>query len=104
MSIRDTSAQDRLIERKPSKRARMLWIGGAIAVVVVVALLAPAVKRMMSTDASVSASRIVIATVERGPFVRDIAAEGRVVAAISPTMYASSPGAVRSEEHTSELQ
>ncbi len=94
MSIRDTSAQDRLIERKPSKRARMLWIGGAIAVVVVVALLAPAVKRMMSTDASVSASRIVIATVERGPFVRDIAAEGRVVAAISPTMYASSPGAV----------
>ena len=94
MTIRDTSAQDRLIERKPSKRKRALLIGGIVAILVVIALLAPTVKRMLSTDASVSASRIVIATVERGPFVRDIAAEGRVVAAISPTLYATSPGAV----------
>jgi HlyD family secretion protein len=94
MTIRDTSAQDRLIERKPSKRKRLLWIGGGVAVLVVIALLAPTVKRLLSTDASVSASRIVIATVERGPFVRDIAAEGRVVAAVSPTMYATSGGDV----------
>ncbi|HJU09184.1 MAG TPA: efflux RND transporter periplasmic adaptor subunit [Rhodanobacteraceae bacterium] len=94
MTIRDTSAQDRLIERKPSRRKRLLWIGGGVAVLVVIALLAPTVKRLLSTDASVSASRIVIATVERGPFVRDIAAEGRVVAAVSPTMYATSGGDV----------
>ena len=94
MTIRDTSAQDRLIERKPSKRKRLLWIGGGVAVLVVIAVLAPTVKRLLSTDASVSASRVVIATVERGPFVRDIAAEGRVVAAVSPTMYATSGGDV----------
>ncbi|MER3546815.1 MAG: efflux transporter periplasmic adaptor subunit [Rhodanobacteraceae bacterium] len=94
MTIRDTSAQDRLIERKPSKRKRTILIGGIVATIVVIALLVPTVKRMLSTDASVSASRIVIATVERGPFVRDIAAEGRVVAAVSPTLYATSPGAV----------
>ncbi|HJU25113.1 MAG TPA: efflux RND transporter periplasmic adaptor subunit [Rhodanobacteraceae bacterium] len=94
MTIRDTSAQDRLIERKPSKRKRVLLIGGGVAVLVVLALLVPTVKRLLSADASVSASRISIATVERGPFVRDIAAEGRVVAAVSPTMYATSGGDV----------
>src|SRR5690242_3285320 len=94
MAIRDTSAQDRVIERKPSTRKRMLWIGGGVAVLIVLALLVPWAMRMLSADASVSASRISIATVERGPFVRDIAAEGRVVAAVSPTMYATSGGAV----------
>ena len=94
MAIRDTSATDRPIENKPSRRKRALWIGGGVAVLIVLALLVPGIKRMLSADASVSASRISIATVERGPFVRDIAAEGRVVAAVSPTLYATSPGAV----------
>lgn len=94
MTFRDTSAQDRLIENKPSRRKRALWIGGGLAALIVLALLVPAVIRMLSAGASVSATRISIATVERGPFVRDIAAEGRVVAAVSPTMYATSPGAV----------
>jgi len=94
MAIRDTSAQDRLIERKPSTRKRALWIGGGVAALILIALIVPTARRMLSTDASVSASRISVATVERGPFVRDIAAEGRVVAAVSPTMYATSPGAV----------
>src|SRR5690242_17504818 len=94
MAIRDTSAQDRLIERKPSTRKRALWIGGGVAALILLALIVPTARRMLSTDASVSASRISVATVERGPFVRDIAAEGRVVAAVSPTMYATSPGAV----------
>ena len=94
MAIRDTSATDTLIAKKPNKRRRLILIGGGVAVLIALALIVPGVKRMLSTDASVSASRISIATVERGPFVRDIAAEGRVVAAVSPTLYANSPGAV----------
>jgi len=94
MAIRDTSATDTVIAKKPNPRRRLILIGAAVAVLVVLALLAPGIKRMLSTDASVSASRISIATVERGPFVRDIAAEGRVVAAVSPTLYATSAGAV----------
>ena len=50
---------------------------------------------MLSASSSVSASRLSFATVERGRFVRDIAAEGRVVAAVRPTLYANSPGMVR---------
>lgn len=92
--FRDTSAQDRPIDTKPSRRKRLLWIGGGIALLIVLALIAPGIKRMLSADASVSASRLSFATVERGPFVRDIAADGRVVAAVSPTLYATSPGAV----------
>ena len=102
MAIRDTSAQDRLIERKPSTRKRMLWIGGGVAVVIALALIVPTAMRMLSTDASVSASRISIATVERGPFVRDIAAEGSVVAAVSPTLYATAPGAVVLKVHAGD--
>ena len=91
--IRDTSAQDRLVETKPGRR-RLFLIGGGVLVVLLIAFAFPSVKRMLSADASVSASRLSIATVERGPFVRDIAAEGRVVAAVRPTLYANSPGMV----------
>jgi HlyD family secretion protein len=50
----------------------------------------------------VSASRLQIATVERGTFVRDIAADGRVVAAVSPTLYANANGAVTLQVHAGD--
>ena len=34
------------------------------------------------------------AVVERGPFVRDVAATGHVVAAVSPTLFAEAPGTI----------
>ncbi|HKR75867.1 MAG TPA: efflux RND transporter periplasmic adaptor subunit [Rhodanobacter sp.] len=91
--IRDTSAQDRIVEVKPNRKRRMLFIGGGVALLVVLALAMPGILRLFSADASVSASRLAFATVERGPFVRDIAAEGKVVAANSPTLYATYGGA-----------
>jgi HlyD family secretion protein len=91
--IRDTSAQDRMVEVKPNRKRRFLLIGIGVAVLVVLALSMPGILRMFSADASVSASRLAFATVERGPFVRDIAAEGKVVAANSPTLYATYNGA-----------
>ncbi|MGA9334748.1 MAG: efflux RND transporter periplasmic adaptor subunit [Rudaea sp.] len=91
--FRDTAAQDRLVEVKPYRR-RAFMIGGGVLALVLIALIVPGVKRMMSADASVSASRLAFATVQRGHFVRDIAAEGRVVAAVRPTLYALSPGTV----------
>jgi HlyD family secretion protein len=64
-----------------------------VALLVVLALAMPGILRLFSADASVSASRLAFATVERGLFVRDIAAEGKVVAANSPTLYATYGGA-----------
>jgi HlyD family secretion protein len=101
--IRDTSAQDRLVEVKPNRTRRLILIGGGVLVVVLIALAAPRVMRMFSTDASVSGSRLAFAVVERGPFVRDIAAEGKIVAAVSPTLYATSPGAVVLKVHAGDV-
>lgn len=43
---------------------------------------------------SVAAERLRIATVTRAPFVSDLSAQGRVVAAVSPTLYAPALGTV----------
>jgi HlyD family secretion protein len=100
--IRDTSAQDRLINVKPSRKKKLLWIGGGVAAVIVLAIFAPGVARLFSADSSVSASRLAFATVQRGSFVRDIAAEGQVVAAVSPTLYATYGGAVTLKVHAGD--
>jgi HlyD family secretion protein len=100
--IRDTSAQDRLIKVAPSRKKKFLWIGGGVAAVIVLALVLPGIMRLFSADSSVSASRLAFATVERGPFVRDIAAEGQVVAAVSPTLYATYGGAVTLKVHAGD--
>ncbi|MBD8871569.1 HlyD family efflux transporter periplasmic adaptor subunit [Rhodanobacter sp. DHB23] len=101
--IRDTSAQDRIVEVKPNRKRRLLFIGGGVALLVVLALAMPGILRLFSADASVSASRLAFATVERGLFVRDIAAEGKVVAANSPTLYATYGGAVKLLVHAGDV-
>ena len=95
VSIRDTASQDVALDPRPrQRRKRLFLIGGGIAVLIVLALLVPMVIRLLSAEASVSASRLSFATVQLGPFVRDLAADGRVVAAVSPTLYATSAGSV----------
>jgi len=100
--IRDTSAQDRLVEVKPNRKRRLILLGGGVAVLALLAWLAPGIGRLFSASASVSSSRLAFATVERGTFVRDIAAEGKVVAAVSPTLYATSGGAVTLKVHAGD--
>ncbi len=84
--IRDTSAQDQLMSSPAtSKHKRTAFI-----VLGVVALLAMLwwLSAFFSSERSVSADRIRIAEVTRGTLVRDAAVNGRVVAAVSPTLYA----------------
>jgi HlyD family secretion protein len=99
--IRDTSAQDRVLAARPM---RGRWIAGVaiVAGAVLVVFAWPTLRQTFSTGASVSASRLSIAVVERGPFERDIAAEGKVVAAVSPTLYAPSAGAVTLQVHAGD--
>ena len=91
--IRDTSAQDKLVEVKPNRKRQLILAAVGVLVIGLLAWLAPGIGRLFSASGSVSASRLSFATVERGPFVRDIAAEGKVVAANSPTLYATYGGA-----------
>lgn len=92
--IRDTSAQDRrLAPEKNRKRLVVGVVAGAI-VLVGLAFVAPTVGRLLSSDSSASSARLRIAEVKRGDLVRDVSVQGKVVAAISPTLYARSAGTV----------
>jgi HlyD family secretion protein len=102
MAIKDTSSQDRVITPRVDGKRRAMQIGAAVVAVALFAWIAPSAWRLFAAGRSVSAARLQIATVERGPFVRDIAAEGSVVAAVSPTLYASAPGAVVLKVHAGD--
>jgi len=90
-TIRGTEAQDIVVEGRPD-RTRQKWIGiaaGALLVVLVFGLL---IRGWSATEHTISRERLRIATVTEGPFVRDVSAQGTVVAAVSPTLFAVAPG------------
>jgi HlyD family secretion protein len=91
--IRDTSAQDVLLE----KTGRRHWLKWAVplAVLALLGYLASSVlSTWLSAEASVAAERIRTAVVNRGDLVRDLSVQGRVVAAVSPTLYSPATGTV----------
>ena len=94
--IRDTSAQDHAIKPAASTRRRIPrnWLVGGIAGIVVLALAAWVASGWMSGARSFDGSRVRVAEVTRGDLVRDITADGRVIAANSPTLYAIAGGTV----------
>jgi HlyD family secretion protein len=91
--IRDTSNQDAVIAppKGQATRRRLVIAAGAIALVAAAYGL---VHTWRGSDHSVNISRLRIAEVGRGTLIRDAAVNGRIVAAISPTLYAASPATV----------
>jgi HlyD family secretion protein len=95
MSIRDTSAQDhRLADAGVHGRRRRQWALGAGAGVLALGAGAWLLSGWSASGVSVSAERLRIAEVKRGDLIRDIAADGRVIAANSPVLYAIAGGSV----------
>lgn len=87
--IPDTSAQDRTVAA-PKRRLPWPAIGATAGLVAVLV----AVWAWAGAGRSVSADRLRIATVERGLLVRDAQVNGRVVASVSPTLYAPAASTV----------
>ncbi|MFN7212304.1 MAG: efflux RND transporter periplasmic adaptor subunit, partial [Lysobacteraceae bacterium] len=85
----DTSAQDRTVAA-PKRRLPWPAIGATVGLVAVLV----AVWAWAGAGRSVSADRLRIATVERGLLVRDAQVNGRVVASVSPTLYAPAASTV----------
>ncbi len=94
--MRGTAGQDRELDRPTGWRHdRRVWIGGGALLLVLAAVaLTSLLEAWSSSDATVSRERVRIATVTRGPFVSDVAAQATVVAAVSPTLYAPAAGTV----------
>ena len=94
MKIADTSQQDVLIEKKPDRK-RWLVLGGMAVMLTLASFWAvPAVKRWAGASVTVPIDRLRLAAVEVGDLVRDVSVQGRVVAAISPTLFAPAEGTI----------
>ncbi|WP_140909902.1 efflux RND transporter periplasmic adaptor subunit [Cognatiluteimonas lumbrici] len=95
MGIRDTSGQDRPVAASSAAgRQRRQWLAYAGGGALVLLLAGWLLSGWAAGSRSVDASRLRIAEVRRGDLVRDISAEGRVIAANSPTLYAVAGGTV----------
>ncbi len=98
VAIRDTAAQDRVLDKGQARRRRLVAIAATGAVLIAIAAAAvPTAQRFLAADRSVPLERLRLATVDRGDFVRDVAVRGRVVAAVKPTVYAPADGVVTLE-------
>ncbi len=97
MSISDTSAQDVALQPKSNRILYLGSVGILGAIALAVWLFAPLVQRWAMAQDAVSGERLRTAQVTRGDFVRDISVQGRVVAAVSPTLYATQTGTVTFE-------
>ena len=96
--MRDTSAQDVAVDTTPDRRRRRrTWLIAAAAVLSLLIVAVPAVSRWAAADRSVDGATLRIAEVTRGRFLSDVAVQGRVVAAVSPTLYATAAGTVTTQ-------
>jgi HlyD family secretion protein len=96
VSMRGTQQQDHAVAasaRDPERILRRYWIHAAIGIAVLV-LIAWSASAWLSSDKVLPRGRLNTSTVVLGPFVRDVAATGIVVAAVSPTLFAEAPGTV----------
>ena len=91
--IRDTSDQDIRLDTDGRRRKlpRLIGIGG---VVIAMVLIGPPALTWMSSDRSAQRAQLRFSTVERAMFVRDVSAQGVVVAAVAPKLYTTTAGTV----------
>ena len=95
MSIKDTSEQDIQITKKASPKKR--WITITLTTIVVACIIwqvAPSASRWSKAEQTISLDRVRLATITQGDFIRDISVLGRVVAAVSPTVYSPADGTI----------
>lgn len=101
--IQDTSSQDVILSNPKGMRLGIKLAIAAVATLTLTLIAYPSISNWSASDRSVKLSRIRIATVERGDFVRDISLQGNIVAANSPKLYAPAMGTVTLNRNPGEL-
>lgn len=92
--IRDTSAQDQTLSSHAAPAPWKRWLWPAVAALVVLLAIGFTARAWLGASRSFDSARVRVAEVTRGDMVRDIAADGRVIAANNPVLYAISAGTV----------
>jgi HlyD family secretion protein len=101
--MRDTSAQDRPVDQKGRfRKRRLVLIGGAAVFLLLILASVLLVRSWSSAAIAIPRERVRIAEVTRGEFIRDVSAQGTVVAAVSPTLFAIAPGTVHYIVHAGD--
>ena len=92
--IKDTSLQDEVLVTKKNNTSWVKRGGGIFVAAVILYGLNSVLSPLLSGDKRVSIKQMRFATVTRGDFYRDVTVQGRLVAANSPTLFASMSGIV----------
>jgi HlyD family secretion protein len=92
--IQETDTMDRIVQKPGISRRAKITLAAAAALLLSAGLLWPSVRRWSQAEESVDLSRLRVATVSRGDLVREIAAQGRVVAANHPRLFSPAQGIV----------
>lgn len=94
MKIAEPSAQDVLIENRSSRKRWIVSSAVAVVLLMLAVWAVPAVQRWAGTSVTVPLERLRVARAEIGNLVRDVSVQGRVVAAVSPSLYAPADGTI----------
>jgi HlyD family secretion protein len=102
-AVRGTAAQDAPVtDDAATRRRRLGWYAASIGALVLLATIAWLARAWSNSSHTVSADRLRIAAVQQGHFVRDVAAQGTVIAAVNPTLFAIAPGTVSYAVHAGD--
>jgi HlyD family secretion protein len=82
---------------KSSRNRRIVGASVVLLMLALVWLAVPVVQRWANATVTVPFERLRVAEVTRGDLVRDVSVQGRVVAAVSPTLYAPAAGSITLE-------
>lgn len=94
MKIADTSAQDLIVGQARRKGRRIVIAGTLLLLAGLTVSIFIYVADVFTSGGVLERSAIRVATVERGTLVREVAAQGRIVAANSPTLFTPEQGYV----------
>jgi len=94
LKIADTSAQDVALQEKPKTRQRLIIAGAVLGLVLATWLILPSLQRWAGSSISVPRDRLRLGVVARTDLVRDVSVQGRVVAAVSPSLFAPADGTI----------
>lgn len=94
MKIADTSAQDLIVGQARRKGRRIVIAGTLLLLAGLTVSIFIYVADVFTSGRVLERSAIRVATVERGTLVREVAAQGRIVAANSPTLFTPEQGYV----------
>ena len=94
MKIADTSAQDVTLQAKSKGRLWLVITAVILGLILLIWLVVPSLQRWAGSSTSVPRDRLRLATVARTDLVRDVSVQGRVVASISPSLFAPVDGTI----------